>query len=185
MKRSVKRFLAALCVSICTIMTAISCYADEVEYFIICQPDSFVWVREYAKKASAKTGYLMLGDSVWSDGKRKNGYVHVLGITEAGEGWVHSGFLIEDEPIVEKTKACIMSKGRVACRRSIRGTRRKWLKNGDEVIVYAWGEEWSVTNKGFIKSKYLQMVEASTETRRQRLMEFCLIPSTRLCVGQS
>lgn len=171
MKRNLISLFGIIIMFICFIMASISCFAEEVEYFTICQPDSFVCVREHAKKASAESGYLMLGDRVVSDGKRKNGFIHVLGITEAGEGWVHSGFLIEDEPVVDEVTARIISDGRVACRRSIGGTRRKWLKNGDEVVVYACGSEWSITDKGFIKSEFLERVEANTETEKQSLTE--------------
>lgn len=138
--------------------------AGEVEYFIMCQPDSFVWVRERARKHSAKTGYLMLGDRIRSDGRTHNGFIHVLGVTESDEGWISCGYLAEDEPEIAEQTARITSRGRVACRRSINGARRKWLRNGDEVTVYAWGPEWCVTNEGFIRNEYLETFEASTET---------------------
>lgn len=129
--------------------------AAETELWVLCQPDSYVNIRFAPKTNSEKTGYLMLGDKVLTDGKRKNGFTHILGYTEAGEGWVHTGFLIEDEPVIRTQAATINSKGRVACRRSVNGTRRHWLKNGDSVRVYARGLEWCITDKGFVKTAFL------------------------------
>ena len=143
-----------------------ACCESEDGYFTICQPDSSVCVREHAKRTSQQTGYLTLGDWVASDGRTENGYTHVIGITEAGEGWVFSGSLVEDEPVIEEKEARIKSNGRVACRRYVNGARRKWLKNGDKVVVYAWCEEWCITNQGFIKTEYLS-AEQNTETGKQ------------------
>lgn len=169
MKKRAKALLIVIIMSICAVITSISCAEDLIEYFVMCQPDSHVWVREFAKKTSAKTGYVELGDMVLTDEECVNGYMHVYGITEAGEGWVHRGFLVDSEPVIEEAEAWIDSKGRVACRRYVNGTRRKWLHKGDKVVIYAWSEEWSLTNQGFIKTEFLSRQEIpSTATKKRR-----------------
>ena len=131
-------------------------HASGAEYYVMCQPDSFVYLREFAKRQSDCVGYLELGDRVVSDGRRKNGFIHLVDVSnESGEGWVYSGFLVSGEIQRGTTKAWVDSPGRVACRRSANGTRRRWLRNGAEVLLYASGDEWSITDEGFIQTKYL------------------------------
>ena len=56
-----------------------------------------------------------------------------------------------------KKEAKIVSRGRIRARRCIKGSRRKWLKNADEISVYGHGDEWAVTSEGFIQMKYIEM----------------------------
>ena len=160
-----KRLLAVIYIAICCLNGPITASASEHEYFIICQPDSFVNVRERPRMHSRETGYLFLGDKVLSSGEKRNGFIRCYGLsTEAGEGWVYAGFLVEEAPEIGEWSAMVVSNGRVACRYSVGGDRRKWLKSGSEVTVYAWGE-WCATSEGFIKGEYLEIV-ASTETEK-------------------
>lgn len=125
------------------------------EGWIMCQPDSYVNIRESPGKGGRVSGYLELGDAVQTDGHR-NGYTHVTGISsESGEGWVASGYIVTDEPQVETVDAWIDAEGRVACRRAIGGNRRKWLHAGDELTLYASSAEWSITSEGFVKTQYI------------------------------
>lgn len=144
-----RRFLAILCV---LLTVCVSALADTV--YILCQPDSFVYVREYPRRGAQVAGYVELGDALESDGITKNGFLMVYGF-EAGEAWVNLGFVSFDPVTVETIKGHIESKGRVACRRSVNGTRRKWLKNGEKVTIYGFSDSWSITNKGFIQTQFL------------------------------
>lgn len=131
---------------------------NETECWILCQPDSFVNARMNPKKKSMELGRLECGDKIYTDGKVKNGFLHCYGFTfEAGEGWVHKGYVVYDEPyypIIQNTK--ITSNGRVAARKTINGKRRCWLKDGQEIKVYMTSDEWSVTNKGFVKTEFIE-----------------------------
>jgi hypothetical protein len=51
----------------------------------------------------------------------------------------------------------ICGKARVACRKTIGGKRRAWAKPGSTVTVYWISEEWAVTSKGFIASRWLEV----------------------------
>ena len=143
-----KRFLIVL---LCLLIVCVSAAADTV--FVLCQPNSFVYVRSFPRKDAEQAGYAELGDALETDGVTKNGYLHVAGFE--GDAWINIGFVTEYPVTVCNLKTQINSKGRVACRRSINGTRRKWLKDGSEVVIYAYADDWSITNQGFIQTQYL------------------------------
>ena len=140
-----------LIVFLCLIMAASAALSDTV--YVLCQPDSFVYVREFPKKGAQMAGYAELGDALETDGVKRNGYLLVYGFE--GDAWISTGFVTEYPVTVFTARTQINSKGRVACRRSINGTRRKWLKNGSEVTIYAFSADWAITDKGFIQTKYL------------------------------
>lgn len=143
-----KRFLLVL---LCLLIVCFSALADTV--YVLCQPDSFVNVRAFPKTSAEVVGYAELGWQLETAGVRKNGFEKVSGYE--GDAWIYAGFL-SDYPVTIMTfDTQIVSKGRVACRRAINGTRRKWLKDGAEVTVYAFSDEWSITNRGFIKTAFL------------------------------
>ena len=98
-------------------------------------------------------GYAELGDALETDWVKRNGYVRVYGFE--GEAWISAGFVTEYPVTIFKFETEITSKGRVACRRSIKGTRRKWLSNGQKVVIYAFADDWAITNQGFIQTQYL------------------------------
>lgn len=144
-----------------TLVTAIlTVFADEVEYYIICDPKSHVCVRRSPKRSGEESGRLEFGDKVWADGKKKNGFLHCVGINnEWGEGWVYKGNLVEDQPVTFGGKATIVGNGKVFCRRCVNGAKQGALKTGTEVKVLAYSDEWAVTSKGYIKTEYLEMWE--------------------------
>ena len=129
--------------------------------YVICQPDDYICVRSKPNRKSHEEGYLLCGFSVYVSDKVKNGYIYSPDLnTESGEGWIFAGYLIDDEPqIMDEAPYKVVSNARVAARKYIDGPRRSWLKNGDEVKVYYFSEEWCVTNKGFIMTKYLEPEE--------------------------
>jgi hypothetical protein len=131
-------------------------FADEAEYFILCKPGNEINVRRSPKMGGTVIGRKEFGDKVTSDGKEKNGFVHIIGLSfEETEGWIYKGLLINEPPVISEGECQICSSGRVACRVYINGKRRKWLRDGSEVKVYAIGKEWSYTNKGYIQTEFL------------------------------
>lgn len=136
--------------------------AEDEEYitgYVVCQSDSFVNVRSTpSTKGNNVEGWLMCGDEVDIDRDRK-GWVHCVNLPmESAEGWVHSGYIVYDEPIEVNVECTIIGKGRVAARRSINGDRRCWVHPGDIITVYWYSDEWCVTNVGFIKTKFISPV---------------------------
>ena len=151
MKKIIIIFLL-LCIPLITI-------AEDYDAWILCQPDSYVWVRMSPSKRGMELGRLECCDHVYTDGKMKNGFLHVWGFTfELDEGWIHKGYVVYDEPLAPTFQdTTIHSNGRVQARKTINGKRRCWLKDGQSIRVYYAADEWSITNKGFVKTKFIDL----------------------------
>lgn len=145
-----KRFLIVILAVFLAILPAC---AEEVEYFAMCQPESHVNARRVPKMRAEIVGRLELGDSVWSDGIKKNGFLHVYGPFE-DDCWVYAGYLVPEITVHESEM--FIREDMVACRRSIKGRRRKWLYEGDRVTVYAFSDDWAITDQGFIMIRFLE-----------------------------
>ena len=131
-------------------------FADE--YFIICKPGVYINVRFHPNKRAEVIGELELGDKVESDGKEQNGFIHVTGLSfEFTEGWIYKGLLVKDEPYICEWGCQIISDSRVAARHYINGKRKGWIKPGKEVTVYAVSRDWSITEKGYVQTRFLSV----------------------------
>lgn len=152
-----KRIVA--CILLLTLIFACStAFADEYKVFIICNPKTPVIVRKTPRKGAEETGRLDFGDDVLTDGRKKNGYLHIIGVTEVGEGWIFAGNTVTDQPVkLTGARANIAATGRVMTYRWINGKRNGWVQVCEEVKVYAISEEWAVTNRGYIRTKYLEV----------------------------
>ena len=146
----IKRLIAIL---LALLFISTAAVADDYAVYVLCQPDSFVYVRQFPKRGAHEVGYVELGEELTTDGTKRNGFLQVDAFE--GGGWIYSGFVTEYPVTVESIETEIDSRGRVACRRYINGTRRKWLKNGQKVVVFAFADDWTVTNQGFIQTQYL------------------------------
>ncbi len=139
---------------------------DLVQAWVLCQPDSWINIRGSASKDGSYEGMLISGDEIWTDGRSRNGYIHCENMTiEAGAGWVYEGYVVYSEPVAIDGYCRIISKGRVACRRTIDGTRRKWLKDGDMIFVYSASDEWALTDVGFVQCSYIDLLNIKDEIR--------------------
>lgn len=146
-----KRILAAFLPLLLAVLLICGAAAESV--FVLCQPDSFVYVREFPKKGAPEAGRVELGCELETDGIRKNGYIHVFGFE--GDAWINAGFVTDTPVEIQTIETEVNSSGRVACRRSIKGTRRKWLSDGQKVVIYAFSDDWAITNHGFIQMRFL------------------------------
>ena len=128
----------------------------EFDAWVMCGEDSWVIVREKPAKSAAEIGRIYCGDRFRTDQKEKNGYIHIVDAnTESGEGWIHAGYVVWQEP--EKVdREMVVRGGRVACRKWIGGKRRSWAAEGSRVTVYRMTAEWAVTDRGFIASEWLE-----------------------------
>ena len=151
MKRAAIIILMILC------MVAGAC-AEERECYIICQPTGLVNAHSSPKLKAPEVGWLILGKKLVTDGRMKNGFVYVTGICgESEDGWVSAKYVTYEEPLSIDVQATVKSKGRVAARRGINGKRIAWLKPGSEVTLLVWTEDWCVTDRGFVMTKYLEI----------------------------
>lgn len=131
---------------------------EYIEAWVLCQPNSWVNSRRFPKKDAEVNAYLDSGTKLYLDGKTKRGFAHCVGMNnEDGEGWVYKGFLVYSEPVPDGHVYPIDAKGRVACRRYVNGTRRCWAHKDDPVTVYMVSDEWCLTNKGFIKTEFIDL----------------------------
>ena len=130
----------------------------EEAMYVICMPNDRVNIRLGPSRTSSSVGWLEAGDVVYYDGKTKNGYRHCTGLgVEAGEGWVHKGYLVDEPVEYINQEATIVSKSRLAARKYVNGKRTRWLKPGGVVKVYYWTNEWALTNCGYVQSAYLEL----------------------------
>ena len=127
------------------------------EAWVMCQPDSEVCVRAFPKKSADVVARVCPGDHIVLSGKKRGRWYHCIHPCEPGEGWIRGDFLSFTEPeIYPEGKAFDTLCGKLYARFSINGNKRVTLKKGVRVIVYMMAEEWSVTNKGYIMTKYLE-----------------------------
>lgn len=126
--------------------------------WIMCKPGSQVNVRHNPSKKSETVGYLEAGDWFETDGESKNGFIRCFDIGEWGEGWVYCGYVVTEEPVqVNEQYVCAAVK-RVACRKWMGGPQvdgQAWLNNGSNVQVFYMADGWAITNRGYIKTEWL------------------------------
>ena len=135
------------------LLSAATCRA-ETRYVMV---GDYVNARAKAGRHSASLGRLETGDEVNVTGKKKNGFAQVDDLSlEENEGWVHAGYLVEEKPVRVGTVYRVCSKGRVKARRWIDGPRCAWLYNGARVTVLWEADGWSVTNRGYVQSRFLE-----------------------------
>jgi hypothetical protein len=140
-----------------------SCRAAEeqlITCWAMCKPGSYVTVRRSPQKSAMMVGYLDPCDDFLTDGKTSNGYIHVIGIGEYGEGWAYCGYVSTEEPEKVFEQYVCVSRARVKCRRWIYGplvANYGWLTNGSNVQVFYRTSSWSVTNRGYIQSEWLEV----------------------------
>lgn len=143
----------ALIIAVICVIWAGAC-ADG--YFILCKPGTSVNAHISPKKRSQVVGWYDCGDYIETDGVEKNGFVHAVNVgLEVSEAWISKRYLIDEQPTLIELRVIIIGGGRVAARRWVDGKRSAWLKPGTEVTVYAWSQEWAITNRGYIKTEFL------------------------------
>lgn len=161
MRKKIQRVLSMM---ILAVLAGTICPQASAEYetvYVLCNPDSYVNIRETPSKKGFCGGRAYCGDDFRTDGKQQNGFVHVFAGTELGEGWISKGFIVycKPEKCEDSEKWVVESNGRVAARSTIGGKRNRWLRNGAEIKVY-YIAEIAVTNYGFVDAQYVYPVQA-------------------------
>lgn len=127
-------------------------------WWVLCSPEGEVNIRSRPTTDSDTEGWMTCGETVEVADTKARWAQCVNLQREASIGWVHRGYLVagavevHDKPL----SMVVVGRGRVAARRSVEGSRRKWLNPRDRVVVYAAGGGWAVTDQGFVKSEYLE-----------------------------
>ena len=135
--------------------------AETTTAYVICNPESFVWMREFPKFGSREVAYLQAGDEILTDGRKDGEWLHVYrDLTEPGEGWIYAGYVTYSEPVVYQSGIDATTlRGKVRARRYVNGKIRKTLKKGVTVTAYVVSDDWTVTDAGFIKTEFLEFRE--------------------------
>ena len=127
------------------------------QVWVLCDPESYVTLRSGPGKSKASFGGAPCGAELWTDGKTKNGYLHVLEIpAEESEGWIICRNIVYDRPHEVNAEMEIEAEGRVACRKWMDGKIVKWYRDGDQVYVHWMADGWAVTDRGYIRYEYLE-----------------------------
>ena len=159
MKTVVGAAVAAIVVFMITITVLTFARAGEIaEAYVICSPDDFVNIRSGPRRSAEVMGRFEAGDPILLDGKKRNGYLHCVGLSlEDSEGWIHAGYVVTDQPELVNEEAVVVSRGRLAARQCVDGKRLRWLKTGARLKVYYWSNEWACTSCGYVRSEYLEL----------------------------
>lgn len=131
-------------------------YAEEADCWVMCNPGDYVNIRRSPDRHSEVCGWADSGMRLRTDWEEKHGFVHVIGVTEYGEGWISASYVVYEEPRAMDTETVIAGRGRVAARKCIGGARKKWVKPGEAVTVYTVADGWAVTDHGWIRTEYLE-----------------------------
>lgn len=136
------------------------------ECWVLCDPESYVTLREGPGKGKPEFGGMMCGGSMWTDGKQKNGFLHVTELpAEMDTGWISNRYIVYDRPEEVNRKHVIRAEGRVACRKWVGGKITGWIHDGDELTVWWMSPSWAVTSRGYVKSEFIgeEVVEVDLE----------------------
>lgn len=155
--------LAALTAAVLALIhgcNALGLAEDDCECWVMCRPESEVLIRKKPDKRAEVTGYAVCGDRFRTDWTEKDGFIHVTDVgNEYGEGWISARYLFGMEPVRIDGPATVRSNGRVAVRKYPGGKRSGWVTDGTVITVYCIAEEWAVTSKGYIQTRYLEVGE--------------------------
>lgn len=163
-----ERIIAIFLAILISAAILIVCNADaekiEIETgWIICETTTRVNIRSHPSNHSQIYGFIECGEEIHLDGIRDGHWVHIIDAgTESDEGWVYDGY-ITDSPVTIETHDCETTVAKLRVRKCIDGKITKTLRKGTSVTVYAMSADWAITNKGYIKTEFLQ-IEGSNET---------------------
>lgn len=123
--------------------------------YIMCK--SYVMIRMWPSRKAQEIGQLDPCDTVEIDGRTKDGYAHIVAPCD---GWVWAGYITFSEPKKIDAPGVVTAKKRVAARRWCDGPNvdsKPWLISGSEVRIYWMCDDWALTNRGYVKSEWLEV----------------------------
>ena len=159
MKRDMIRLaiLVALLAAIIIPILSVFNYAKAEDIWLLCHPDSFVCLRDEPRKTANDFGGATCGTKLETDGKTRNGYMHVSGLAaEAESGWVSTKYVVHSEPYAVNEDMVVHADGRVAIRKCVNGKITGWLNDGDFIHVLWACDEWAITTRGYVMMRFLR-----------------------------
>ena len=130
---------------------------NELKCWVLCQPRDYINVRSLPSTHGNPVGFLDPGDEITISTDAKNGFFPIISPSFDGEAFISARYVSTEEPEWKGGQEyCVVSNARVAARKWLDGPRLSWLVNGTVVRVFYYTPTWSVTNRGFIQSQYLE-----------------------------
>lgn len=123
--------------------------------YIMCK--SYVMIRMWPSRKAQEIGQLDPAEQIEIDGRTKDGYAHIVAPCD---GWVWAGYITFSEPKKIDAPGVVTAKKRVAARRWCDGPNvdsKPWLISGSEVRIYWMCDDWALTNRGYVKSEWLEV----------------------------
>lgn len=135
--------------------------AETRTMYVLCSPESMLMARSTPSKSGEEVGWFIAGDEVEIESV-KRGWAKIKdasALLDTSSAYVSADYLSEYpvEVHADGARAKVDADGRVKLRRTPNGEQKGWARDGDGLTVYAVGGEWSVTDKGYIQTKYLLM----------------------------
>lgn len=127
------------------------------QVWVLCEPTGTVNIRR--SPGGQVFAGATCGAEMWTDNKQRSGFLHVTELAaEEDTGWISCRYIVYDQPVEVNGSMAVTANGRVAARSWIGGRIIRWLQPGDGVFVFWKSEEWSVTDRGYIRSEYLEVI---------------------------
>ena len=134
--------------------------AEDGICWVLCEKNSYVNVREKPRRNSEIVATAYCGLKVKTDGKTRSGYIHLIDMAaEETTGWINAAYIVDEEPQVIDCALRIRAQGRVACRKMPGGKVIGWVHDGDVVTVYCVAGGWAVTDRGYIRTEFIEPVK--------------------------
>lgn len=158
MRKQMKVLISVVAVFVTVFITLTVAICEESNAWILCK--SYVNLRTKPSTSAPTCGQLDVGDGFQTDGKVRNGFIHVLGAGDC-DCWVYSGYVSNGEPVEVNEYYVVVAKQKVICRKYVDGPRisgrRGWMKNGSRVKVYWISGDWALTARGYVRSEWLEV----------------------------
>lgn len=147
--------MRAMMVMLVILLMATAAAQAESYGWVMCQPDSQVNIRQNPSKHSEIVAHAFAGDRITLTGRKKGKWLHCIYPCENGEGWIRRDYISEDEPEDIQTGIFQIIGDEVNVRYSAGGKIFRKLDYGTTVRVSMVTAEWSVTEYGFIQTRFL------------------------------
>ena len=148
-------------VAICMFIASNAKADESVTMYAVTARDVSINVRRNPNTRSDIVGRLEFGwDVEVIESKKVNGvwWYKINGVSEYGYGWVIGYYLISSEPErVKNVIGKVNANGRVATYSKIEGSRKGWVKPKDKLDISVYSDEWCYTDKGWVKTQYLDI----------------------------
>lgn len=125
------------------------------EWYILCNPESYINLRTEPNKHSYAAGWAGCGDIVCPTGKTRGKWSQIYSGVDGYEYlWVITNYIVPDQP-ERVTGYVVTTADRVYIRKTPGGDPNGRVKKGTRIRAYAASNEWICTNHGYISTEFV------------------------------